>query len=78
MTDIIKDHVQVASGKVVSYVRKNKEFEEIKDLKVDNPTIIAFGFFPNLCLSSMAFSNNSGLIFHESSSESIKTGIAPW
>jgi hypothetical protein len=52
MTDIIKDFEQKISGKVITYLRKNKEFEiknveifrqEIKDLEVKNPYIIAFG-----------------------------------
>ena len=52
MTDIIKDFDQKASGKVMSYLRTNKSFEkenvkifreELKDLGVGNPIIIAFG-----------------------------------
>ena len=52
MTDIIKDFDQKSSGKVVSYLRDNKPFEEenvkifreeLKDLEIDDPTIIAFG-----------------------------------
>jgi len=52
MTDIIKDFEQKASGKVMSYLRTDKPFEEenvkafreeINDLGIDNPTIIAFG-----------------------------------
>jgi len=52
MTDIIKDFDQKVSGKVMSYLRKDKTFErdnarffreEIKDLGSQNPTIIAFG-----------------------------------
>jgi hypothetical protein len=52
MTDIIKDFEQVLSGKVMSELRKNKSFEEenvqtfrdeIRDLGVNNPTIVAFG-----------------------------------
>ncbi|MCX6690874.1 MAG: hypothetical protein NTW33_02175 [Methanoregula sp.] len=52
MTDIIKDFDQKASGKVMCYLSKNKQFEkenvrffreEINDLESHNPTIIAFG-----------------------------------
>jgi len=52
MTDIIKDFSQKVSGKVLSYLSRNIAFEEenidifreeIRDLEVDNPTIIAFG-----------------------------------
>jgi len=52
MTDIIKDFDQKESGKVMSYLRTDKPFEEesvkvfreeINDLGIDNPTIIAFG-----------------------------------
>ena len=52
MTDIIKDFDEKESGKMVSYLRKNKAFEEsnvqifreeLKDLDSKNPTIIAFG-----------------------------------
>ncbi len=52
MTDIIKDFEQKASGKVMSYLRTDKLFEkenvrvfreEINDLGIDNPAIIAFG-----------------------------------
>jgi len=52
MTDIIKDFDQKSSGKVVSYLRANKSFEEenvnifrkeLEDLGSENPTIIAFG-----------------------------------
>jgi len=52
MTDIIKDFDQKASGKMMSYLRTDKPFEEenvkvfreeINDLGIDNPTIIAFG-----------------------------------
>jgi hypothetical protein len=52
MTDIIKDFDQKSSGKVVSYLKANKQFErenveifrqELKDLGAINPTIIAFG-----------------------------------
>jgi hypothetical protein len=52
MTDIIKDFDQKESGKVISYLRTDKQYEknniqifreEMKDLGVDNPTIVAFG-----------------------------------
>ena len=52
MTDIIKDFDQKTSGKVVSYLRANKAFEEenvnnfrkeLEDLGSESPTIIAFG-----------------------------------
>jgi len=52
MTDIIKDFEQKVSGKVISYLKTDKPFEkqnikvfreEINDLGIDNPTIIAFG-----------------------------------
>ena len=52
MTDIIKDFDQKESGKVRSYLRTHKPFEEenarlfreeMKDIGTDNPTIIAFG-----------------------------------
>jgi len=52
MTDIIKDFEQVVSGEVISYLKKNKDFEEknialfnqeLIDLKTNNPLIIAFG-----------------------------------
>jgi hypothetical protein len=52
MTDIIKDFDQKVSGKVMSYLRTDKPFEkenatlfreEINDLGIHNPTIIAFG-----------------------------------
>lgn len=52
MTDIIKDFDQKDSGKLMSYLRNNKPFEEknieifreeIKNLGVDKPTIVAFG-----------------------------------
>jgi hypothetical protein len=52
MTDIIKDFEQKTSGKVMTYLRTDKPFEEenvkvfreeINDLEIDNPTIIAFG-----------------------------------
>ena len=52
MTDIIKDFEQKVSGKVTSYLRKDKPFEEenikifqreINDLEVKTPIIVAFG-----------------------------------
>ncbi|MGC9526396.1 MAG: hypothetical protein ACP5D7_12740 [Limnospira sp.] len=52
MTDIIKDFEQKGSGKVMSYLSRNKAFEaqnierfrcEIADLQVAHPQIIAFG-----------------------------------
>ena len=52
MTDIIKDFNQKSSGEIVSYLRRNKSFEEenvnvfreeLGDLGTKNPTIIAFG-----------------------------------
>ena len=52
MTDIIKDHEEVMSGKVMKYLNKNpnikkeniKLFEiELKDIGAINPIIIAFG-----------------------------------
>ena len=52
MTDIIKDFPEVESGKMMSYLRNNKEFEaentkrfleEISDLGSTSPTIVAFG-----------------------------------
>jgi len=52
MTDIIKDFDQKNSGKVMGYLRKNRQFEEknarmfreeIHDLGHDNPLIVAFG-----------------------------------
>ena len=52
MTDVIKDFEQKASGKMMSYLRTDKEFEkenikifreEINDLGTNKPTIIAFG-----------------------------------
>jgi hypothetical protein len=52
MTDIIKDFEQKISGKVMTYLNRNKTFElenieifleEISDLKVKNPQIITFG-----------------------------------
>ncbi|MEP7195287.1 MAG: hypothetical protein ABI851_02135 [Saprospiraceae bacterium] len=56
MTDIIKDFEQLISGEVVSYLKTNKYFEEkninlfkqeLKDLKVDAPLILAFGSATN-------------------------------
>lgn len=52
MTDIIKDFEQVVSGTVITYLKKNSDFEkqniavfeqELRDLKSLNPLIIAFG-----------------------------------
>jgi hypothetical protein len=52
MTDIIKDFNEKESGKMMSYLRANKEFEksnveifkgELEDLGCTDPTIIAFG-----------------------------------
>ncbi len=52
MTDIIKDFEQKASGEMMDYLRSNKVFEaeniekfreELRDLGVDKPTILAFG-----------------------------------
>ncbi len=52
MTDIIKDFNEKESGKMMAYLRTNKEFEknnaaifqeELNDLGCVNPTIIAFG-----------------------------------
>lgn len=52
MTDIIKDHNEVDSGKVVPYLRANPGFEkenvqfflkELGTLGAKNPTIVAFG-----------------------------------
>ena len=52
MTDIIKNFDQKASGKVMSFLRKNPAFEqenveffrqELIDLGAPNPTLIAFG-----------------------------------
>lgn len=52
MTDIIKDFEELISGKVVQYLRLNKEFElqnirlfeqELLDLGAKDPLIIAFG-----------------------------------
>jgi ABC-type oligopeptide transport system ATPase subunit len=52
MTDIIKDFEQKISGKVISYLKNNKQFEkenvemflqELADIGANNPTLIAFG-----------------------------------
>ena len=52
MTDIIKDYEEMISGKVMSYLSKNKSFEEknielfeeeLKDIGSINPILIAFG-----------------------------------
>ena len=52
MTDVIKDFEHLISGKVVSFLRMNKEFEkynielfkqELNDIKSVDPLIIAFG-----------------------------------
>jgi len=52
MTDIIKDFEQRVSGKMMTYLKTHRSFEkdnvkvfseEINDLGIDNPTIIAFG-----------------------------------
>ena len=52
MTDIIKDFEQKASGKMVSYLRSNKAFEEknikifrdeLNDIGSLNPELVAFG-----------------------------------
>jgi len=52
MTDIIKDFEQKASGKMMNYLKINNQFEEnniaifldeMNDLGIDNPTIVAFG-----------------------------------
>ena len=52
MTDIIKDFQQKSSGKMMSYLKTDKAFEEenvktfrgeLSDLEVDNPIIVAFG-----------------------------------
>lgn len=52
MTDIIKDIEEVISGKVMSFLKENPQFvkqnisifkQEIRDLKSENPTIVAFG-----------------------------------
>lgn len=52
MTDIIKDFEEKISGNVLKYLKLNKDFElqniklfeqEVSDLKVSDPLIIAFG-----------------------------------
>ena len=52
MTDIIKDHEEVMSGKVMKYLNKNPNIKkenlesfkvELKDIGAINPIIIAFG-----------------------------------
>ena len=52
MTDIIKDFEQKISGKMISYLKNNKQFEEenvemflqeLADIGANNPTLIAFG-----------------------------------
>ena len=52
MTDIIKGFEQKVSGKMMDYLKTNPRFErrnadrfraEIADLRVENPTIVAFG-----------------------------------
>ena len=52
MTDIIKGFEEKVSGNVLSYLKNNKDFElknimlfeqEIKDLRCEDPIIIAFG-----------------------------------
>jgi hypothetical protein len=52
MTDIIKDFEQKISGKMMSYLKTNMQFEEknvemfreeLKDLRIDDPTVVAFG-----------------------------------
>jgi hypothetical protein len=52
MTDIIKDFEQKASGKMMRYLQQNKSFEtdnvelfeaELRDVGVNQPTLIAFG-----------------------------------
>jgi len=52
MTDIMKDFEQKISGKVISYLKNNKQFEEenveiflqeLADIGANNPTLIAFG-----------------------------------
>lgn len=52
MTDIIKDHEEKISGNVMKYLNSNPDFvktnisifeNEIKDIGLNNPTIIAFG-----------------------------------
>ena len=52
MTDIIKDFEEKISGKVRTYLKENKEFEEenvsyflqeLDDIGSINPTLVAFG-----------------------------------
>jgi hypothetical protein len=52
MTDVIKDFNEVDSGKLVTYLKKNRQFEldnikvfkqEICDLGVSNPILVALG-----------------------------------
>ena len=52
MTDIIKDFNEKESGKMMQYLRANKEFEkenvqtfrqEIQDIGACSPTLVAFG-----------------------------------
>ena len=52
MTDIIKDFEQKISGKAITYLKNNKQFEEenvkiflqeLADIGANNPTLIAFG-----------------------------------
>ena len=52
MTDVLKDFEELSSGKMMSYLRKNKQFEldniksfeqELVDIGAVNPLIIAFG-----------------------------------
>lgn len=52
MTDVIKDFNEVESGKLVTYLKKNKQFElenififrrEIQDLGASNPILVALG-----------------------------------
>ena len=52
MTDIIKDYAELSSGKVMKYLKENKSFEkqnvtafkeELEDLGVSDPLLIALG-----------------------------------
>jgi hypothetical protein len=52
MTDVIKDFNEVDSGKLVTYLKKNKQFEldnikvfrkEIQDLSAEKPILVALG-----------------------------------
>ena len=52
MTDVIKDFNEVDSGKLITYLKNNKQFEldnikvfkkEIQDLGAINPTLVALG-----------------------------------